>query len=117
MVMASRSPIRGTTPNLVLIGVPDQAALERVREKLRCSEIAYVSWEEPDYDYGFTAIATEPVMEEEKGIFAHYRLWKPVFRGSSETRAAGPSLDRKTVVQFHPPEPSSHSSSGQSSTL
>ena len=64
-------------PNIVLIGVPDTAALRRVEAKLIREGIAHFNWEEPDFDLGFTAISTEPLSQERKLALANYRLWKP----------------------------------------
>lgn len=80
--MASRFLVKGT-PNLVLIGVPNRAALERVQAKLHDAEVGYYCWHEPDMDLGFTAIATQPLTGEEKQFLANYRLWRPSFPGSS----------------------------------
>lgn len=63
-------------PNIVLIGVPNEQALRRAKQKLDEHKIAYYAWEEPDGDLGFTAIATEPIDSKRKEALAHYRLWK-----------------------------------------
>lgn len=67
----------------MLVGVPDLAALRRVEKKLIDAQIAHYNWEEPDFDLGFTAIATEALDIERKKALANYRLWKPVFACSS----------------------------------
>lgn len=79
-------------PNIVLIGVPNVKSLERVRSKLQAHQVPHYCWEEPDYDFGFTAIATAPLTEEEKKPLGNYRLWRPV------QGAAIPHLECKTVV-------------------
>ena len=63
-------------PNIIVIGVPDCAVLERVRRKLERHQIHHYCWTEPDYDYGFTAIATEPLSPEARAPLSNYRLWK-----------------------------------------
>jgi hypothetical protein len=77
-------------PNIVMIGVPDKEALERVSDKLRRHRIAHYRYEEPDDFMGFTAIATVPLTVEEKAVLSNYRLWRttPGERGNS----LGPSL-------------------------
>lgn len=65
-----------SVPNIVLIGVPDLAALNRVRAKLESVQIPHYCWVEPDNDLGFTAIATIALTEEEKEPLRNYRLWK-----------------------------------------
>ena len=49
-----------------------------MEKKLADNAIDHVSWEEPDYDMGFTAIATVPLTGEQKLPLANYRLWKPI---------------------------------------
>lgn len=73
----------------MLIGVPHLAALERVQEKLNLNKIAYHAWHEPDFDYGFTAIATVPISKERKAVLANYRLYSPVV-SALKTPARGP---------------------------
>lgn len=69
------APIEGI-PNIVLIGVPDQAALQRVLTKLAANQIPHYAWSEPDYDFGLTAIATQPLYDADRKILQNYRLWK-----------------------------------------
>lgn len=92
-------------PNIIVIGVPDTAALERVRAKLHGADVGYVCWEEPDFDLGFTSIATQPMGAEEKKFLQNYRLWQPVFRGSSNAEQPVPNPDREMLVRAQPPEP------------
>ena len=94
-------------PNLVLIGVPNEKGLRKAKAKLEAAGIEYVAWEEPDYDYGFTALATAPLDRSKKEVLANYRLWQsPMIPGSSEKErlAASPAAGR-SVVQVHPGEP------------
>jgi hypothetical protein len=63
-------------PNIVLIGVPDVNALNRVKTKLSKYQIPHYCWVEPDYDFGFTAIATAAILPEQKEPLLNYRLWK-----------------------------------------
>ena len=62
-------------PNLVLIGVPDVTALERVKEKLEKGGIPHFNWVEPDFNFGFTAIATAPLMGEKRSLLSNYQVW------------------------------------------
>lgn len=73
--MASRHEITGI-PNIVLIGVPTQKHLDRVRLKLDNAGLSYCAWEEPDLNMGLTALATVPLSVEEKQVLARYRLWQ-----------------------------------------
>lgn len=61
-------------PNIVLIGLPNLASLERTHAKIRAANIRHCAWREPDYDFGFTAIATEPLIGERRAIFKNYRV-------------------------------------------
>ena len=66
------------TPNIVLIGLPNLASLERTHAKIRAAKIRHCAWREPDHDFGFTAIATEPLIGEQRRIFEKYRVYAPV---------------------------------------
>ncbi len=93
-------------PNIVLIGVPDMAALLRVRDKLITHRIDYVLWEEPDFDFGVTAIATEPLSVERKEPLNQYRLWRyssPVAQPAEQPAAL--KSGRKKGVRDLPGEP------------
>lgn len=60
-----------------MIGVPDLKALLRVDQKLKDNQIEHCNWEEPDYDYGFTAICTAPLMGEKREVLKKYRVYSP----------------------------------------
>lgn len=74
----------GGIPNIILIGVPSRRHLEKVRDKLVQNDIYHYVWHEPDSDMGFTAIATVPLEGSQKLVLSKYRLWRPLFGGSSE---------------------------------
>ena len=63
-------------PNLVLIGLPNKAALMRALEKLNNNHIPHFAWTEPDYDFGLTAIATVAISGVQRKALANYKLWK-----------------------------------------
>src|SRR5208282_2678403 len=63
-------------PALILIGVPDKAALFRVINKLNDSAIGHEVFYEPDDNLGLTAIATEPLTQEQRRTLSNYRLWR-----------------------------------------
>lgn len=69
-------------PNIVLIGVPTKSSLLRVEKKLIDHAIDHVAWEEPDYDFGLTALATVPLTREQKKPLANYCVWQPIGRCS-----------------------------------
>jgi len=76
MLMTSQTPGIGL-PNLVVIGVPDKDALDRVSRKLIFHKIRHYLYFEPDDYIGHSAIATVPITVEEKKVLSNYRLWKP----------------------------------------
>ena len=43
---------------------------------LKTKEIKTVSFYEPDWNYGFTAFATEPLTIDKKQLLKRYQLWK-----------------------------------------
>ena len=61
---------------MIVIGVPDVSALNRVRAKLEGLQIPHYAWHEPDGDLGFTAITTVPLDGDTKQLLANYRLYK-----------------------------------------
>jgi hypothetical protein len=81
-------------PNIVLIGVPDLAALNRVRSKLEYAQIPHYCWSEPDHDFGFTSIATIALDDEQRKVMANYRLWMYA-RGTEQSVCKG-NLDTRT---------------------
>jgi len=65
----------GQIPFLVLIGVPDKAALFRVINKLNDNAIGHEVFYEPDDNLGLTAVATYPLTQEQRRCLSNYRLW------------------------------------------
>lgn len=102
-------------PNVVLIGVPNEMALMHVRDELRAAGVGFHLWEEPDFDMGFTAIATTPLTKQEKQLLSHYRLWRPIFPSSSVKERTASQVAVGSVVEVHPGEP--HGSVAQSRAL
>jgi len=75
-------------PNIVLIGVPNVAALKEACALLSANQIPHWSWTEPDFNLGFTAICTAAISGSERLCLAHYRTWKPVFPSSANCKLA-----------------------------
>lgn len=63
------------TPSIVLIGVPDKSALERVIQKLKHYRIEFSVFDEPDHDLGLTAVSTIPLTPEQRSVLQNYKLW------------------------------------------
>ncbi len=100
-------PSKHNYPNIILIGVPDRRALDRVQKKLALNSIPHYCWTEPDNNLGFTAIATIPLRPDEKIPLANYRLWRPVYSPVAQLQSA-PAAHKAAgdmVVQPHPGEP------------
>lgn len=87
MKMASLYGIEGT-PNIALIGVSDIVELRNVSRLLSDLEVPHHDWYEPDFDLGFTAIATAPISGAQRTALSHYDTWKRSRAVSSIGRAA-----------------------------
>jgi hypothetical protein len=59
----------------VLIGLPNVKSLEKAAYYLRANNVPHVEWHEPDFDLGFTSIATAPIRGNEREIFKKYRVY------------------------------------------
>ena len=70
-----QSPNLDETPSCIVIGVPDKPALFRVIEKLRKHEIGHQVFYEPDFDMGLSAVATVPLVQEQRYPLSNYKLW------------------------------------------
>lgn len=68
-------PVQDGIPNIVAIGLPNVAALNRVLAKLKAAQIEHCPFCEPDGDLGFTAITTVPLDDEQRQILRNYRLY------------------------------------------
>ncbi len=80
------------TPNIVLIGLPDAAALRRAEQKLIAAKIPHFVWEEPDFNFGLTSIATAPVRGDQRKALANYRVYKAPVVSSSTSPSKGESV-------------------------
>jgi len=69
------------TPNLVLIGVPDAAALRAVMQTLDTNNIEYVAYEEPANDMGLSSVATVPLGANDRLCLSGFKTWKPIELG------------------------------------
>lgn len=86
------------TPNVVYIGVPNRASLEKALEKLKAHQIVHARWDEPDFDLGFTSIATAPLSKEQKSVLSNYRVWK-FTPGEPSNRLGGSCLTRTPIYE------------------
>lgn len=78
-----------SVPNIIVIGVPNISALNRVLRKLEEHQILHYCWKEPDYNFGFTALATEPISGSKREVLGNYRLLKHN-SGVAQFQSTGP---------------------------
>lgn len=69
--------------SLILLQVPNKEKLEvalarTIERGVRCE-----AFNEPDWDYGLTAFATEPIFGDRRKVFNKYKLWKAVQNATS----------------------------------
>lgn len=63
---------------MVVVGVPDKAALEFIILRLRRYGIDHEAYVEPDWDMGLSAIATIPIVSKKhRKAMLVYKLWNP----------------------------------------
>jgi hypothetical protein len=60
--------------HIVLIGIPSQAKLLATADHLDSHKIPYKMFFEPDYDTGYTAIATQPLFGDQRTPLRKFRL-------------------------------------------
>jgi hypothetical protein len=60
--------------HIVLIGMPSQDKLLKTAEHLELHDIEYRMFHEPDYDTGYTAIATRPLRGDQRKPLKRYSL-------------------------------------------
>lgn len=66
------------TPFVVVVGLPDKAALEATIQRLNRYGIDHEAFHEPDNDMGLSAIATVPLTSKKhRKAMLHYKLWTP----------------------------------------
>lgn len=65
-------------PSIIVIGMPDEAALYRVLAKFSATKIM-CPWRDPNYpELGLIAICTVPLSQQERAALACYRIYKPL---------------------------------------
>jgi hypothetical protein len=74
--MAITHPHKTDIPSIVLVGVPNKNALERVIKKLQLNNIAHIPFVEPDWDMGLSAVATAPISGDERDALKNYNIWR-----------------------------------------
>ena len=61
--------------SLIVIAVKNKAKLEKVLLDLTQKGIKHIPFYEPDWDYGLTAIGTEPLTQDLRVLLKRYQLW------------------------------------------
>jgi hypothetical protein len=64
-----------TVNSIILFEVKNEEHLIKTNEYLKGRGIKTYIFFEPDYDTGYTAIATEPLHGEDRTIMSRFRLW------------------------------------------
>jgi hypothetical protein len=59
---------------IVVFAAKSEAKLKAIAEEAASNGIQTVAFTEPDLEYQTTAIATEPLEEEKRKVFARYKL-------------------------------------------
>lgn len=63
--------------HLILFGVKDQDALLDASDRIGMRGVEHCMFYEPDFDTGYTAIATQPLYGEEREVMRKYNLYLP----------------------------------------
>jgi phage-related protein len=72
MAFVTRLPEEQTF--LVALSVKDEKDLKKIADKLEHQKIKFSIFFEPDFDYGYTALCTEPVEFGKYKVFEKYNL-------------------------------------------
>lgn len=70
-------PRKSNDPSsLIMLQIPNKEKLEVALKRTNDRGIRTKSFYEPDWDYGFTSFATEPITLDQRKTFSKYKLWK-----------------------------------------
>jgi uncharacterized protein (UPF0128 family) len=62
--------------SLIILAVKNKEQLTKALEHVKSLGLRTVEFFEPDWDYGFTSFATEPLQEDQRRLLRKYQLWK-----------------------------------------
>lgn len=65
------------TTRLITLGVKSKDHLEEMSRKLDIHGIGHHMFFEPDNDMGYSALATHPIVGEDRRHFKNLKLWRP----------------------------------------
>lgn len=72
-----RFPQPDQTASLIVLSVPDRAALEAASTRLNSRGIEHFMFHEPDFEMGFSALATRPLSAKaERHLMRKYPLFR-----------------------------------------
>lgn len=77
--------------SLIVLAVPNLAALYQAGRRLELHGIAHDMFFEPDWDTGHSAIGTRPLADAERPLLRNYPLWK--------AKPAPPDLRTETLSE------------------
>ena len=66
----------GDIPSLILLEIANQEELLALAKKLDAKCIEYFKFFEPDDNFGYTSLTTEPIDDELRKAFSNLRLWR-----------------------------------------
>lgn len=64
-------------------------SLEKAATYLRANNVPHVEWHEPDFEIGFTSIATSPIRGEQRELFKKYRVYNASVAQQPQNAATG----------------------------
>jgi hypothetical protein len=101
-------------PSIVLIGVADKKALEKVIDKLVDNGIGFSDFYETDGGVGLSAVATVPVAGAQRDVLRNYRLWnESTFNTHTHSSVAERRDSRKAYPEVGGSIPSACAKNGQ----
>lgn len=63
-------------PYVIVLGVPNELAIERIKDKLDSEQIPNILFREPDLGGKITSVAAGPVYGSARKFFRHFKLLK-----------------------------------------
>jgi hypothetical protein len=78
---AASESSQGTEPGtfLIVLGLPDEPAMQKYAKRLRSKDIRFVEFREPDRNNEVTAIGIFPTKDRDalRKVIGHLALWSP----------------------------------------
>lgn len=69
-------PYKDEHPNIIVCGAKDEKELMKAKAWIESNNIKVFAFQEPDINNEYTALATEPIEENNKKIFKRFQLLK-----------------------------------------